>query len=150
MHKSRRKMAKERASLHFKRRSFCYSRFPIVIALIWKTYMFYMISGVQRLWQIFRLNPLTVAPSPWSLRARFPTKGERTILRDPDCRLSAKKRRRKMGIRLMNLFERQRRLDCLAIYLSQGTRCVIAPCATEPGAPDSGPPVLPDTEQRQQ
>ena len=25
--------------------------------------MFYMISGVQRLWQIFRLNPLTVEPS---------------------------------------------------------------------------------------
>jgi hypothetical protein len=47
--------------------------------------MFYMISGVQRLWQIFRLE---------------------------------------LG--------------------------VIAPCTTEPGAPDSGPPVLPDTEQRQQ
>lgn len=36
----------------------------MVITLVWKVYMFYMISGVQRLWQIFRLNPLTVVPSP--------------------------------------------------------------------------------------
>jgi hypothetical protein len=56
--------------------------------------MFYMISGVQRLWQIFRLNPLTVAPSPWSLRADFRQKAGEQYSATP---IAASARRKSAG-----------------------------------------------------